>query len=149
MDLRARTATTDAAGDWQERAILSPLADVADHVKRIGDHLDSSHYRADKAGPLVDGALRVQNAALLAYAGWPDDEHPAARAIEDATHQLTAVNEVVRQVMWSFAAGANGDSGWPDLLYRSDVAALTAAAREFTRWAAGLAAQAVPDPEGC
>jgi len=148
MDLRARTAAADAAGDWRERQVLSPLTDVADHVKRIGDHPDSVHYRADKAGPLVHGALRVQNEALLAYAGWPDEDNGATRVIEDATQALTEVAEAVRRAMWS-AAGSTNDPDRPaGTLYRSDAAALTAAARDLARWADRLAGQAVRDPEG-
>lgn len=146
MDLRARTAVADAAGDWQERQVLAPLADVADHVKRVGDHRDSSHYRADKAGVLVDAALRVQRETMLAYAGWPDDDHPVTRAIEDATKVLSSVVEAVRRAMWS--AGAGDSYGLDGALYRSDAEAVTAAGREFSRWAQALAANAVADPEG-
>lgn len=103
-ELRRRTQQADTAGDWQERCILEPLASVADHVKRIGDHRDSAHYRADKSGPLVTAALRVQREALAAYvAGQWGDDSPAADAIEATADALDDAAAAVLKALWLIA----------------------------------------------
>jgi hypothetical protein len=96
-DLCRRVQRADRAGDWRERSILEPLADVADYVKRIGDHRDSAHYRADKAGPLVWWAIRVQREAHEAYA--PGDD-ATAEAIGRASRALSDAADAVNKALW-------------------------------------------------
>jgi DNA modification methylase len=67
--LSRRLVSLDHSQTWRERAIISPLFDVADMVCRVGDHPDSLHYRADKSGDMVSAALRVRGVAFEQYAG--------------------------------------------------------------------------------
>jgi hypothetical protein len=96
-ELVARLQRAERAEDWPECSILDPLADVADYVKRIGDHPESAHYRADKAGELVWWAVRVQHAAHEAYA--PGDD-ATGEAIEHTTKALRAAGEAVNAALW-------------------------------------------------
>ncbi len=82
-ELVERCQMADAVDDWRERTLLAPLVDVADYVKRVGDHPDSAHYRAEKAGRLMQSAIAVQCQALMAYAGWPE-KGPACATIDEA-----------------------------------------------------------------
>lgn len=104
-ELVRRAQRAHRAGDWQERSVLEPLAHVADYVKRVGDHPDSAHYRADKAGPLVWWAIRVQRAAHEAYA--PGDE-ATAEAIGRATKALSAAADAVNQALWLISRNGAG-----------------------------------------
>jgi hypothetical protein len=96
-ELVARVQQAERAGDGRERAILDPLADVADYVKRIGDHPQSAHYRADKSDALVWWAIRVQRAAHEAHA--PGDD-ATGEAIEHTTKALRVAAEAVMKALW-------------------------------------------------
>lgn len=103
QDLAKRYQAADAAGDFAERDVLNPLADVADYVCRIGDHRDSAYYSADKAGALLHAAIRLQRETLTRYA---DDEGiRAAEQIEDGARRLDELAEVVIAMMWDLARG--------------------------------------------
>ncbi len=137
-----RCSASDDVGDWRERAVLGPLADVADYVKRIGDHPELVHYRAEKAGALLHAAVRLQREALLAYAGWPEGGDEERRIIE-AADLLEAVARELQADMWLAARRARGDSA---AFYRYRANELAAVVNRFTRWASGLMSSAVPDP---
>src|SRR6266545_4171416 len=77
-------------------------------MKRIGDHADSPRCRADKSGPLVHSAIRLQREALLGYCGWPDDT--------DDDRELRAIAKLTGNraiVLWAVACslGLLGSSG--------------------------------------
>jgi hypothetical protein len=135
-DLLERSAAADRAGDSQERSVLSPLAGVADHVMRVADHPDSSHYRADKSGELVRSALRVQEEVFWAHAGQPDDNSPAGQVIDDACRALNGVLDAVRVVLWR--ATVAGRAGRPVELSSTSASELRAAAQVLVRWAGSL-----------
>lgn len=139
-DLLVRCQICDDAEDWHERSILEHLADVADYVKRVGDHPDSSHYRAEKSGPLIDAAIRVQRQAMLAYAAWPDYDHETHEAIHGATQVLLEAAVAVRMFQWVAAATYRGP------LYRSTAREILDAAANFSHWAKTVTANAAPDP---
>jgi hypothetical protein len=140
-ELAARSCATGEAGDWAEQSVLAPLADVADHVCRIGDHDESAHYRADKAGSLLAAAVRVQCETLLGYAGWPEGS-PEERAIVDAFDQLEEVRQAIGIVTWTAARHARDDTS---VLYSSDAQRLFDAAHQFGRWVDEVATTAQPD----
>lgn len=140
-ELGARCSDAGEAGDWAERSILGPLADVADHVCRIGDHRESSHYRADKAGALLAAALRLQRETVLGFAGWPEGT-VEERTIVEAFDVLDEVRQAASAAAWMAARQAR-DSG--DGLYESDVCRLFDAARRFSCWVEELATTAKPD----
>ena len=127
-DLDQRLNAADRAGDWREYEILSPLASVADMVCRIGDHPDSAHYRASKAGPLVDAALRVHLACMQAYLG--ADAGPAVDELAKAHDIVGQVVGAVRTVMWAIAQGAHGEDLTDDEFRR-----LRQATAELSAWA--------------
>lgn len=134
-DLRRRAQRADEADDWPDALILELLGSVADYVKRIGDHRDSAHYRADKSGDLVMSALRVQREAVFAYArSERGDDDAADRELERAAKALAEVAGAVEGALWAVAQG--WASGLPvDGLVRA-AKALTAAveAQELDRW---------------
>ena len=135
-ELRRRYRNADSAGDWQERSVVGQLVEIADYVARIGDNAHSAHYRADKAGPLLQSAIRLQAQTLLGYAGWPEGD--AAVAVERPLDLLGEVTTAVVAMSWLAARGAE--------LYRSDADALNSAVHELVRWAEALTATAVPNP---
>lgn len=148
MDLRQRSAAADRAGDWRERCVLEPLTDVADYVKRVGDHGDSAHYRADKASELTAAAVRLLRETFLAYANWPDDAESAGGAVVQATRALDAALEAVNRALWCIGhAVSDVRADKPDAVLASDAAAIAAAARRFDSWVRTIADQAIPDPE--
>lgn len=128
-----------AGSDRLETGILSALTGIADMTCRIGEHTDSPHYRADKAGPLLDEALRLQTRTLMAYAhvsGVDVDVkestiHELQRLAEDITAALVAF-------MWAAARG--------DHIYERHARALTRTAQHLTEWAERVARSAIPDP---
>jgi len=125
----------DAVDDWREHTLLAPLVDVADYVKRIGDHADSAHYRAEEAGCLMRSAIAVQCQALIAYAGWPD-HGPACATINEAHELLETVASAVEAVAWSAAQATKEDVDRPGP-YAADVDQLRSAARAMLAWAEG------------
>jgi hypothetical protein len=135
--------------DGDEHRILSPLATVADMVCRIGSHADSAHYRADKAGDLVDAALLVELACLEAFIDDDDDERDVAAAVaatarldvlDRASDLVKAVVADARRVMW-VAARATGME-----LDGRDVARLRRTAAEFARWADDVTRTVATEP---
>ncbi len=147
-ELRERCRLADAVDDWRERTLLAPLVDVADYVKRIGDHPDSAHYRAEKAGGLLEAAIRLQCQALMAYADWPDDgpdDGPTCATIDKAFDVLGNVASAVEAVAWSTARAADDDESTPGP-YRSEVAQLQGAAKTVLAWSDALAGSARHDP---
>jgi hypothetical protein len=141
-DLAERCSAFAEADDWDEHSILSPLAGVADHVCRIGDHRESAHYRASKAGPLLASAICVQRETLLGFAGGPLHEWHKG-VIVAAFDVLEEVRQAVTAAAWAVARPTAGFGG---LLYESDVRELRDAARRFTCWTEELAPTALPDP---
>jgi len=144
-DVAGRALVAEEDGDWAEQAVLGHLASVADMVCRIGDHPDSAHYRAEKAGPLLDAAIDLQWACLDAYVGEGDEE--VGSDLRQANDALRRVATAVRDAMWALAATRHGA-----VLDADDAYQLRAAARGFAAWANALAAQpepalALPDVE--
>lgn len=137
-DLARRAQEANARDEYQERAVLAHLADVADMVCRIGDHPDSAHYRASKAGPLLDAAINVQRECFKAYAG--DADTVATEQMERAHDVLGQVADAVRSVMWSFAA--RGGEG----LDRDGAGELRRAASCWSSWAREVGALAGVEP---
>jgi hypothetical protein len=144
-ELLVRRRAADDAGAWHEAAVLGDLADIADYVARIGDVADSAHYRADKAGPLLDAAIRLQEDVFLAVAAWPAEDTPLARAVAEATMALDDAATAVRRALWDLMHSAHYAD--EPAVYRSTSRRLAAAAGELSRWATALAAGAVPDPQ--
>lgn len=142
-ELKERYRQADGDGDWQERVLLGHLVEVADYVARIGDNTHSAHYRADKAGPLLQSAIQLQEQALVGYAGWPEDE-AVMRRIEEPLDLLAALATPVVGAAWLAARGAQG--GGDATLYRSQVSELLSAVHQMAAWAEKLAATAEPDP---
>ena len=141
-DLARRAQALDESGPWQERLILSHLASVADMVCRIGDHDHSSHYRADKSGPLVRSALAVETECMRAYAGTDGDDQ-ADFELFRAAEVLEKVADAVRLTMWVTARRANGSGAE---LYASHARKIRDAEHAFHRWAESVCAGSVPDP---
>lgn len=139
-DLLRRTHEADERGDWQERNVLAHLATVADMVCRIADHPDSTHYRAEKAGPLLDAAVRLQGECLNAHL-LGADEHAAGR-LEQATEVLAQVADAVQPAMWAIACADNGVE-----LGADDIRQLRLAATAFTTWADGVSLPRRSDPD--
>jgi hypothetical protein len=140
-DLAARCNAVGEAGDWDEQSILGPLADVADQVCRIGDHRESAHYRADKAGALLLAAIRVQRETLLGFAGWPE-EGWHERTIVGAFEVLEQVRQAVGTVAWTAARQARDHCS---VLYDSDARRLFDAVGTFTGWVEEVASTPEPD----
>lgn len=138
-DVARRAAAAEEDGDWSERAVLVHLATVADMACRIGDHPDSAHYRAEKAGPLLDAAIDLQSECLNAYVGEGDEK--VGGDLEQANDALRRVATAVRNAMWALAGTRHGAA-----LDDSDARQLRAAASGFTAWAEGVAARARPEP---
>lgn len=138
-DVARRALAAEEDGDWTERAVLAHLATVADMVCRIGDHPDSAHYRAEKAGPLLDAAIDLQWQCLNAYVGEGDEK--VGGDLEHANDALHRVATAVRTAMWALARTRHGAA-----LDEDDARQLRAAASGFTAWADGVAAQARPEP---
>jgi hypothetical protein len=130
-DLLRRCHAAERAGDWQEGTILSALVDVADYLKRIGDHPESSHYRAEKAGALLSAVIRLHRDVLLAYGGWPEDD-TNERAVLTGSRLLEDVTEHVRQAMWQAMRAARGDT---PTMSRPDTDSLVHVGRQLARWA--------------
>jgi len=139
-DLLRRTHEADERGDWQERNVLAHLATVADMVCRIADHPDSTHYRAEKAGPLLDAAVRLQGECLNAHL-LGADEHAVGR-LERATEVLAQVADAVQPAMWAIACADNGVE-----LDADDICQLRLASSAFAAWADGLAATTRRGPD--
>ena len=141
QDLALRRDAADRAEHWQERNILAELADVADMVCRIGDHTHSSHYRAEKSGPLVVSAIRVERECLRAYELAAGD--PAGAGCDDSIDQAAEVLEyvarAVRRAMWVAARSETP-------LYASDARDIAGAVAALEWWAQKVCAGAVPDP---
>ena len=134
-DLERLAHLADDAGDWQQRSVLSALADVVDYTTRICLPTASDHYRAEKAGSLLRAAIRTHCQTLLGYAGWPDDT-VTERRIDQAHELLQEVAEGVSVAAWTAARG--------DPLYDDSAATLVRTAKEFLLWAEHLASEAVP-----
>ncbi|HET7487956.1 MAG TPA: hypothetical protein VFJ85_08510 [Acidimicrobiales bacterium] len=100
-DLARRAQEADRRG--QEASLLRCLESVADMVCRIGDHPDSAHYRASKAGSLLEAAIRLHGECVAAYA-----DPAITPELERATEQLERVADVVGAAMWSRVAAAQG-----------------------------------------
>lgn len=139
-DVAGRALAAEEDGDWTERAVLVQLASVADMVCRIGDQPHSAHYRAEKAGPLLDAAIDLQWECLNAYVGEASEE--VGGELEQANEALRQVATAVRSAMWALAGASHGAS-WDD----DDARQLRRAASGFAAWANGLAARAQPEPE--
>jgi hypothetical protein len=144
-DLGARRRAAERAEDWHEVAVLAHLVDIADYTARIGDVTDSAHYRAEKAGPLLDAAIRIQEDVFLAAAAWPAEDTPLDRAVVEATKVLGDVAGEVRQVLWDSVQNERDGDG--PVAYRSTARSLIDAVGELSRWADAIAASAVPDPD--
>lgn len=130
-ELLRRYHEADGGEDWRERSILGPLVDVADSVRRVGDNPEA-HYRADKAGDLLNAALCLQQQTLLAYAAWPEGE--AADAICEPYDLIRAVVAGVASATWATASGSGRTR-----LTSKDSSDLTAAVRQLERWVSGVA----------
>jgi hypothetical protein len=140
-ELASRSGLACEVGDSYEQSILAPLADVADYVCRIGDHPESSHYRADKAGPLLAAAVRLQRSTLVGYAGGPLHEWRIG-VIFAGFDVLERVRQAVTTAAWRMAKPSVDSGG---VLYESDVRELRDAVREFSCWVQDLASTALPD----
>jgi hypothetical protein len=99
LDRRARIAER---ADADDRNVMAALASVADYVRRIGDH-DSRHYRAEKAGDLVEAALRVERQAVVLYGGGEELADEWVNLIYDLHQVLEAVVGQVSGAMWAAA----------------------------------------------
>lgn len=135
-DVARRALAAEDAGEWRERAVLGRLAVVVDMACRIGDHADSAHYRAEKAGTLVEAALRVELECLNAYLGDGCDE--TAEDVAQACRAVEVVAEAVRTAMWGWAAADSAA-----VLDDDSVRDLRRAAGAFSRWANRVADRAV------
>ncbi|HET7486661.1 MAG TPA: hypothetical protein VFJ85_01945 [Acidimicrobiales bacterium] len=135
-EVARRALDAEEAGRFDDRAVLGHLAVVADMVCRIGDHQPvSAHYRAEKAGPLLDAAVRLEAECLAAYAGNTD---PAvADQLDAAAEVLGKVVGAARQTMWGLAGARYGLA--PDA---ADAAELRRAAKGLEAWADQVAAAA-------
>ena len=129
-DLLQRCHAAERAGDWQEAVILSALVDVADHVKRIGDNPNSSHYRAEKAGTLLTAAIRLHRDALLAYGGWPED-HASEQAVDNASQLLHDAATDAQHTMWRAMRAAQGET---EGVREQSIDDLVHAGRQLARW---------------
>ena len=136
QDVARRALAAEGEEQWQERAVLGRLAVVADMVCRIGDHPESTHYRAEKAGALVEAALRVELECVNAYLGDGCDE--TAEDLAQACRAVEMVTEAVRSAMWSWAA-VDSAAALDDDAVRD----LRRAAGAFSRWANRVADRAV------
>lgn len=105
--LRQAAGRADNTEDWPRAALLSPLHDVADMVCRVGDHFDSSHYQADKAGTMVIAALRVRQAAFRRRDGFWAQPDEAPDPIGDLTAAVLDVERGIEACLWEITRGAN------------------------------------------
>jgi hypothetical protein len=85
-----------------EAALWWALVGVADYLRRIADHGVTSHYRAEKAGDLVNDALRVKSEALTLYAHGGDDWSDLLVDLHHGVAQLVAAIDVGA---WAAARG--------------------------------------------
>ena len=135
LDLRARVAERAEAAD---RNVIAALASVADYVRRIGDH-DSRHYRAEKAGDLVEAALRVERQAVVLYGGGEELGDEWVNLIYDLHQVLEAVVGQVSGAMWAAAR-----SHYP---YTWQAEELRRAAGRLSGQVNRLCERALPDPD--
>lgn len=122
----------DAAGAPEWRLIYD-MADVLDYARRIVDHRDSTHYHAEKSGPLVGSALRVQRAALERHAVDPDGA--GGDQIDRVHRHAVDLTEALTGVMW---AGAHSRP-----LYTDEVVELRRVLREVGSLVDELATNAI------
>jgi len=108
-------AHTIACG--HEGALLSSAVDIVDHVRRTLLPTASAHYRCDKAGPIVSGALRLEAAAFSAYGEATAVAAGAATLdqlddlLDTVVTHLDAAVTASRAVMWDVArTGAPSDT---------------------------------------
>jgi len=141
--LLARYFAADRSGEWQERNVLNGLVDVMDHVVRIGS-THSSHYRAQKALPLLRGAMRVRSEAFNNFADSLGTDIASddlgSTSIDDLTRLIETVEAEITTVMWSRA--------WGEPIYRAQAKALHASVSTLAEWAQLERDAASPDPEG-
>jgi hypothetical protein len=112
--LSRRLVSLDHSQTWRERAIISPLFDVADMVCRVGDHPDSLHYRADKSGDMVSAALRVRGVAFEQYAGidsWPEEHAAHLTSLHQLNELAEQLNRALELVLWDLADVIRGGAG--------------------------------------
>lgn len=109
--LRQAAGAADNTEDWPRAALLSPLHDVADMVCRVGDHFDSSHYQADKAGSMVIAALRVRQAAFRRHDGFWAQPDEAPDPIGDLTAAVLEVERGLEATMWEITRGQGTSVG--------------------------------------
>lgn len=139
-ELIARARAAGRTGD--EVVLWESLESAADYLRRIVDHGDSRHYRAEKSYELVASALRVQREAITEAAAdigrdvdeqYLDRIYRMYRLVEDVHLQLTGV-------MWCAARGGEiPDWRVPDLQKML---------RGLRRAVEQLCADAYPDPDG-
>lgn len=86
--------------------ILDPLEDIVDHARRIDLETASDHYRAEKAGPLLTAAVRLQRNALVNYAGGDDCPPAVFEQLHALASDLINTIDQVRLQMWEVARGA-------------------------------------------
>ena len=127
-DLERRLHAADGRNDGPEAAVLRPLAEIADMVCRIGDQPYSAHYRAEKAGPLMASAVKLQVTCLANYAGSADER--ARAALDEAGEVLGDVGRAVRDAMWAIAG-----PGRVTAFEADDARRLRAVAAGFSAWA--------------
>jgi hypothetical protein len=132
---RARAADRIGAADAR---LWESLASVADYLRRIVDHGDSRHYRADKAGELVASALRVQRDAMADLAGDLDD--PWIERLYDLHHLADNLTTGLTAAMWSATQGRE--------LFTWQTTDLRRAVDDLRRCVNRLCDQAIPDPGG-
>ena len=120
------------AGGWPITAVVGELREVADCICRIADQIDNTHYCAEKASPLLRGALNVRLEAHARRTGPPSLERlqQLAKATED-------VKMAVSDAMWAIAAGRP--------IEQSTAHALQSALGELNVWVAQASREAVPD----
>ena len=130
-----------AETDWERAQFIGALATIADHTRRVMLDTASPHYRADKAGPIVYAALKVQRSTIFAYAGLPEVVSGPASNLERTTSQLAEIAETFRSLMWDLAR-REGGSGW---VWASTHAEARQALANAIAWIDTL--PTIPDPE--
>lgn len=92
----------DDDGCHGEARLLDQLAGVMDYAGRIFRVQNSSHYRLERAGNLVEAALRLRREAAEARAGNRLDD-----ATSDALYDLSALaieaESVIGALLWARA----------------------------------------------
>lgn len=134
-------ALASAEHDWDRAQFLGALANIADHTRRVMLDTASPHYRADKAGPIVASALKVQRATMFAYAGVPEVVSGPASNLERTTSHLAEIAETFRSVMWSLSRSVSGSSP----VFASTHAEARQALANAIAWIDTL--PTIPDPE--